>query len=139
MAARTFCDRGIALAREGHAEARPRLILAATILASSLDFVDSSVVNVGLPAIGRSLHGQADTLQWAVNGYLLPLSALLLLGGALGDRFGKRRLLVAGIIAAASPCRARAAISQPRLGAAAQSAEPAAKTAMPITSSRRLP
>ena len=97
MAARTFCDRGIALAREGHAEARPRLILAATILASSLDFVDSSVVNVGLPAIGRSLHGQADALQWAVNGYLLPLSALLLLGGALGDRYGKRRLLVIGI------------------------------------------
>jgi len=72
-------------------------VLAATILASSLDFVDGSVVNVGLPAIGRSLHGQADALQWAVNGYLLPLSALLLLGGALGDRYGKRRLLAVGI------------------------------------------
>ncbi len=60
------------------------------------------VNNVGLPAIGRSLHGQADTLQWAVNGYLLPLSALLLLGGALGDRFGKRRMLVAGVIAFAA-------------------------------------
>jgi EmrB/QacA subfamily drug resistance transporter len=103
VAARTLCDRGIALAGEGgRAQARPRLVLAATILASSLDYVDSSVVNVGLPAIGRSLHGQADTLQWAVNAYLLPLSALLLFGGALGDRFGKRRLLVVGVIAFAA-------------------------------------
>jgi EmrB/QacA subfamily drug resistance transporter len=77
--------------------ARPRLVLAATILASSLDFVDGSVVNVGLPAIGRSLHGGAADLQWVVNAYLLPLSALLLLGGALGDRYGRRRLLVIGI------------------------------------------
>ena len=101
MTARTLCDRGIALAAQGRAQAgiaaRPRLILAATILASSLDFVGGSVVNVGLPAIGRSLHGQADALQWVVNGYLLPLSALLLLGGALGDRYGKRRLPVIGI------------------------------------------
>lgn len=102
MAARTLCDRGVALACEGHAGARPRLVLAATILASSLDFVDSSVINVGLPAIGRSLHAQADALQWAVNAYLLPLSALLLFGGALGDRYGKRRLLVIGIVAFAA-------------------------------------
>ena len=107
MAARSLCDRAIALAGEGRsqesrASPRPRLVLAATILASSLDFVDSSVVNVGLPAIGRSLHGGADDLQWAVNAYLLPLSALLLLGGALGDRFGKRRLLVIGIVAFAA-------------------------------------
>jgi EmrB/QacA subfamily drug resistance transporter len=99
VAARTLCDRGIALASQGRAQARPRLVLVATILASSLDYVDSSVVNVGLPAIGRSLHGEADDLQWAVNAYLLPLSALLLLGGALGDRFGKRRLLVIGVLA----------------------------------------
>jgi EmrB/QacA subfamily drug resistance transporter len=84
-------------------------VLAATILASSLNFVDSSVINVGLPAIGRSLHGQAGDLQWAVNAFLLPLSALLLLGGALGDRFGKRRLLVIGIIAFAAGSAACAA------------------------------
>jgi EmrB/QacA subfamily drug resistance transporter len=98
VTARTLCDRGIALAREGRATARPGLVLAATVLASSLDWVDGSVVNVGLPAIGRSLQGRADDLQWAINAYLLPLSALLMFGGALGDRFGKRRLLVIGIV-----------------------------------------
>ena len=114
MAARTLCDRGIALACEGRAQARPRLVLAATILASSLDWIDVSVVNVGLPAIGRSLHGQADALQWAVNAYLLPLSALVLLGGALGDRYGKRRLLVIGLVAFAAGSAACAAA--PSLG-----------------------
>ncbi len=109
MSARMLCDRGVAMACEGHAGARPRLVLAATILASSLDYVDSSVINVGLPAIGRSLHAQADALQWAVNAYLLPLSALLLFGGALGDRFGKRRLLVIGIVAFAAGSAACAA------------------------------
>jgi EmrB/QacA subfamily drug resistance transporter len=76
----------------------PRLVLAATILASSLAFVDGSVVNVGLPAIGRSLGADAAGLQWIVNAYLLPLSALLLLGGAAGDRFGRRRLLIIGTV-----------------------------------------
>ncbi len=75
----------------------PRLVLATTILASSLSFIDGSVVNVGLPAIGRSLHAGAADLQWAINAYLLPLSALLLFGGALGDRFGRRLLLVIGV------------------------------------------
>ncbi len=74
----------------------PRLVLATTILASSLAFIDGSVVNVGLPTIGRSFHAAAGDLQWVVNAYLLPLSALLLLGGAAGDRFGRRRLLVTG-------------------------------------------
>jgi EmrB/QacA subfamily drug resistance transporter len=77
---------------------RPGLVLATTILASSLAFVDGSVVNVGLPAIGRSLHGDAADLQWVINAYLLPLSALLLLGGAVGDRFGRRNILVFGIV-----------------------------------------
>src|SRR3979409_1953179 len=76
--------------------AYPRLVVATTILASSLAFIDGSVVNVGLPAIGRSFHADATGLQWIVNAYLLPLSALLLLGGAAGDRFGRRRLLIAG-------------------------------------------
>lgn len=109
MAARTLCDRAIAFSGEARPCGRPRLVLAATILASSMDFVDGSVVNVGLPAIGRTLHGQADALQWVVNGYLLPLSALLLLGGALGDRFGKRRLLLVGIGAFAAGSAACAA------------------------------
>jgi EmrB/QacA subfamily drug resistance transporter len=94
----------LAQTRRGGAESEktgaphPRLVLLTTILASSLAFVDGSVVNVGLPAIGRALEGGASDLQWVVNGYTLPLSALLLLGGALGDRFGRRRLLVLGTI-----------------------------------------
>ena len=68
-----------------------------SILASSLAYVDGSVVNVGLVAIGRSLAADAAALQWVINAYLLPLSALLLLGGAAGDRFGRRRVLVLGI------------------------------------------
>src|SRR3954451_4663628 len=74
----------------------PRVVVATTILASSLAFIDGSVVNVGLPAIGRSFHADATGLQWVVNAYLLPLSALLLLGGAAGDRFGRRRLFLIG-------------------------------------------
>src|SRR3977135_4750064 len=74
--------------------ASPRLGIATTIMASSLAFIDGSVVNVGLPAIGRSFHADAIGLQWVVNAYLLPLSALLLLGGAAGDRYGRRRLLL---------------------------------------------
>ena len=81
----------------GGASAHPNLVLATCILASSLAFIDGSVVNVGLPSIGRSLHGNAADLQWVINAYLLPLSALLLMGGAAGDRFGRRSLLVAGI------------------------------------------
>ena len=74
----------------------PGLVLAATILASSLSFIDGSVVNVGLPAIGSAFHGEAAGLQWVINAYLLPLSALLLFGGALGDHFGRRRVLMIG-------------------------------------------
>jgi EmrB/QacA subfamily drug resistance transporter len=77
---------------------RPRLVLAASILASGLAMIDGSVVNVGLPAIGADLHGRGEDLQWIINGYMLPLSAILLLGGALGDRYGRRRLLVLGIV-----------------------------------------
>jgi EmrB/QacA subfamily drug resistance transporter len=82
----------------------PRLVLVATILASSLAFVDGSVVNVALPTIARNLHADSSGLQWVINSYLLPLSALLLLGGAAGDHFGRRRLLIIGtaLFAAAS-------------------------------------
>ncbi len=104
----TVCDVGVARAApDAGAAARPRLVLATTILASSLAFIDGSVVNVGLPAIGASLNGGAADLQWVVNAYLLPLSALLLLGGAAGDRFGRRRLLIAGValfVAASAAC-----------------------------------
>ena len=105
-AAHPSCDQAIARAASGlslKAE-HPNWVLVTTILASSLAFIDGSVVNVGLPAIGRSLPNGALNLSWVVNAYLLPLSALLLLGGALGDRFGRQRLLLigTGLFAAAS-------------------------------------
>ena len=71
-------------------------ILTATMLASSLAFIDGSVTNVALPSIGRDLHGGAASIQWVINAYLLPLSALLLIGGAAGDHFGRRRVLILG-------------------------------------------
>lgn len=92
------CDRGMAATpADGAKTAHPRLVLATTVLASSLAFVDGSVINVGLPAIARSFPAHAISLSWIVTGYLLPLSALLLLGGAAGDRYGHRRLLLLGI------------------------------------------
>jgi len=86
------------IAEEAGSPSHPRIVLATTILASCLAFIDSSVVNVGLPAIGRTFHADATVLQWIINAYLLPLSALLLLGGAVGDRFGRRRVLIAGVL-----------------------------------------
>ena len=82
----------------------PRWTLAACVLASSLSFVEGSVLNVALPAIRASYGAGAAQVQWVVNAYLLPLSALLLLGGALGDHYGRRLLLLIGtsLFAAAS-------------------------------------
>src|SRR5262245_48890085 len=85
----------------------PNWVLATCILASSLAFVDSTVTNVALPAIGKSLMAGGGDLQWVINAYLLPLSALLLLGGAAGDRYGRVRLLVGGTVlfaAASAAC-----------------------------------
>ncbi|HEY2464800.1 MAG TPA: DHA2 family efflux MFS transporter permease subunit [Steroidobacteraceae bacterium] len=74
----------------------PNLVLTTTILASALAFVDGSVVNVALPTLAKNFNADAGALQWVINSYLLPLSALLLLGGAAGDHFGRRRLLILG-------------------------------------------
>ena len=73
-----------------------RWTLVACVLASSLSFVEGSVLSVALPAIRHSYGANAQEVQWVVNAYLLPLSALLLLGGALGDHFGRKRLLLIG-------------------------------------------
>lgn len=75
-----------------------RWILVATILGSGVAFLDGSVVNVALPAIGRDIGGDLSVLQWVLDAYLLTLSALLLLGGALGDRYGRRRVYVLGLV-----------------------------------------
>jgi len=90
-------DTAQAQAAAGESQTRnPHWVLVTTILASSLAFVDGSVVNVGLPASGATFKAGAGDLPWVVNAYLLPLSALLLLGGAAGDRFGRVRLLIFG-------------------------------------------
>jgi EmrB/QacA subfamily drug resistance transporter len=92
-----YFDSGVAHgAKPGSAAAHPMMVLASTILASGLAFVDGSVVNVALPTLAQSLNADAGALQWVVNSYLLPLSALLLLGGAAGDHYGCRRLLIMG-------------------------------------------
>jgi EmrB/QacA subfamily drug resistance transporter len=78
-------------------EARGRWVLAATVLGSGMASLDATVVNIALPAIARDLGGGLSALQWIVNGYTLALSALLLVGGALGDRYGRRRVFVVGV------------------------------------------
>ncbi|MBB5158383.1 MFS transporter [Saccharopolyspora phatthalungensis] len=75
-----------------------RWILVATILGSGVAFLDGSVVNVALPTIGRDIGGGLSVLQWVLDAYLLTLSALLLLGGALGDRYGRRRVYTIGLV-----------------------------------------
>ncbi|PYU36518.1 MAG: MFS transporter [Acidobacteria bacterium] len=74
-----------------------RWILAVAILGSSMAFIDSTVVNVALPAIQRTLGGTVIDMQWVVEGYGLLLSALILPGGAMGDVFGRRRVFLAGV------------------------------------------
>ncbi|MEU8613796.1 DHA2 family efflux MFS transporter permease subunit [Actinoplanes sp. NPDC048791] len=74
-----------------------RWVLLATVLGSSLAFIDATVVNIALPAIGDDLGGGAAGLQWTVNGYALSLASLILLGGSLGDRFGRKRVFLIGV------------------------------------------
>ncbi|MFN2606308.1 MAG: DHA2 family efflux MFS transporter permease subunit [Acidimicrobiales bacterium] len=76
-----------------------RWVIAAAVLGSGIAFLDSTVVNVALPAIARDLHGGLSGQQWTVDGYLLTLGSLLLLGGSLGDLYGRRRLFVTGLVA----------------------------------------
>src|SRR4051812_42925999 len=80
-----------------YSTAAGRWVLLATVLGSSLAFIDSTVVNIALPMIGRSLDSDAAGLQWTINGYALSLAALILLGGSLGDRFGRKRIFMLGV------------------------------------------
>jgi EmrB/QacA subfamily drug resistance transporter len=75
-----------------------RWTLIATILASTIVFLDGSIVNVALPAIGKGLDTGLSGLQWVVDGYVLTLATLLILGGSLGDRYGRRRMMLAGLV-----------------------------------------
>lgn len=77
---------------------RKKLALAATILGSSMAFIDSSVVNVALPSIQTELGASVAAIQWVVDAYLLFLGALVLVGGSLGDKLGRRTVFIAGIV-----------------------------------------
>ncbi len=79
------------------ASPRGRLVLATTVLGSGIALLDGTIVNVALPTIGRSLGADLAGLQWVVNAYALTLAALILLGGSLGDRFGRRLMYAVGV------------------------------------------
>jgi MFS family permease len=75
-----------------------RWVLLATVSGSGLAMLDATVVNIALPAVGRDLGTDFATLQWIVNAYTLTLASLILLAGALGDRFGRRRVFLIGVV-----------------------------------------
>jgi len=73
-------------------------VLLATILGSSMAFIDGSVTNLALPALQRDLHATVSDAQWVIEAYSLFLAALILVGGSLGDRFGRRRVFMIGTV-----------------------------------------
>jgi len=95
------CDDGVIQSRRKDAECAQQAkpwVLAATILGSSMAFIDGSVVNVALPAIQADLAASAARMQWVVNSYALLLASLILVAGMAGDRFGRRRVFMQGIV-----------------------------------------
>jgi EmrB/QacA subfamily drug resistance transporter len=96
------CDEGIVrstMAALPRAEARSkRMALTATILGSSMAFIDGSVVNLALPTMQHQLAATAAEIQWVVNAYMLLLGAFVLIGGSAGDRYGRRRVFLIGIV-----------------------------------------
>ncbi len=95
------CDEGVVLGAPVPAGCKPSdrpWILAATILGSSLAFIDGTVVNVALPALQSAFHATVTGVQWIIELYALFLSSLLLVGGAAGDHFGRRRTYAAGLV-----------------------------------------
>jgi EmrB/QacA subfamily drug resistance transporter len=101
-AATAPCDEGLVAAVHGASAQRHRKgTLAATILGSSLAFIDGSVVNVALPAVERDLASSGASgasIGWLINAYLLTLGALVLVGGVAGDRYGRKRMFIAGVV-----------------------------------------
>src|SRR5678810_769936 len=77
---------------------RSRWTLAATILASSMTFIDATVVNVALPALQADLHATITDVQWVIEAYALFLGALILVGGSLGDQLGRKRMFLLGVV-----------------------------------------
>ncbi len=94
------CDDGVLHSRPDTIQCKPHVeawVLVATILGSSMAFIDSSAVNVALPVMQRELSATAADMQWVIEAYALFLSALILVGGSLGDHFGRRRIFALGI------------------------------------------
>lgn len=99
------CDRGVIDAQPCPRElgrviapARRRMVLAACVLASSMAFIDGSALTVALPKLRAFFHADLASVQWVLNGYVLALAALTLIGGALADHYGKARMLAAGCL-----------------------------------------
>jgi MFS family permease len=95
------CDEGVIRSAPDTAPSPPRVglwVLVATILGSSMALIDGSVVNVALPIIQRDFNTSATNVQWVVEAYALFLAALILVGGTLGDHFGRRRIFAIGMI-----------------------------------------
>ena len=98
--ARPPCDEGAILAGscQRPVTADGPWILAATILGSSMAFIDATVMNVALPAVQSALHATLADIQWVVESYALFLAALLLIGGSLGDLYGRRKIFAFGVV-----------------------------------------
>src|SRR5258708_32065909 len=93
-----------------------RLVLAATILGSSMAFIDGTVVNIALPALQATMGATISDVQWVVEAYTLFVASLMLTGGALGDRFGRKRIFaigVAGFTAGSVACGLAPTMSAP--------------------------
>jgi EmrB/QacA subfamily drug resistance transporter len=98
---RSPCDEGVIASRKSSkpcAKIQRRWTLVATILGSSMVFIDGTVVNVALPALQRNLNAGVTDVQWVIEAYTLFLAALLLLGGSLGDEFGRRKIYAIGVV-----------------------------------------
>jgi EmrB/QacA subfamily drug resistance transporter len=117
VAARGPCDEAIlgATAPSPCSRAAARWVLAATILGSSMAFIDGTVVNVALPVLQESLKASVAEVQWVVEAYALFLSALVLVGGSLADRFGRRRIFAIGVASFAAASTACAFAPNVRL------------------------
>jgi EmrB/QacA subfamily drug resistance transporter len=89
---------GIASPQIRYGTPEARWVLLVTVLGSGVAFLDSTVVNVALPRIGRELHAGLSDLQWTLDAYLLTLGSLIVIGGSLGDLYGRRRVFLTGLL-----------------------------------------
>jgi hypothetical protein len=101
------CDEGVIQSAPDTSPCVKKLapwILAATIIGSSMAFIDGTVVNVALPVLQADLGATVTDLQWIVEAYALFIAALILVGGSLGDHFGRRRIFASGVVLFGKSC-----------------------------------